>query len=118
MPYYATELEEAGTGRVLYQIGDDTLRCCVAPSAGGDLSSLQTRAAAPAAGEGEGGEGDWLELLHRAADFSAVPLEPFTWQGRAPHLFPAVGRSWTAAQARGARRPPSPVGLQAREAHH
>jgi len=56
------------------------LRACVAPFAGAELASLQTRFG-----------GHWLELLHRAENFDPTR----SWQGRAPWLWPAVGRSYS-----------------------
>src|SRR5206468_65722 len=44
-----------------------------------EISSIQTRH-----------EGSWLEWLYRADDFS--PCDG--WRGRAPWLWPAVGRSY------------------------
>ena len=57
----------------------------VSPETGGELASLRVR----------WGE-KWVELLHRAEDFSA-PAQGH-WRGRAPWLFPAVGRSYTNKQ--------------------
>ena len=59
----------------------------VSPETGGELASLQVRWGAR-----------WVELLHRAGDFGA-PAQGH-WRGRAPWLFPAVGRSYTAEQLR------------------
>lgn len=47
---------------------------------GGELSSLRVRF-----------QGRWVELLDRAGE--PGPPEPGRWRGRAPWLFPAVGRS-------------------------
>lgn len=51
----------------------------VTPASGGELSSFQVRR-----------DGVWVELLHRADRFEAPGK---AWRGRAPWLFPAVGRS-------------------------
>jgi galactose mutarotase-like enzyme len=51
----------------------------VAPASGGELSSVRVRR-----------DGRWVELLHRAGRFES-PGD--AWRGRAPWLFPAVGRS-------------------------
>ena len=51
----------------------------VSPESGGELSSLRVRRG-----------GRWLELLHRANLFTPARK---AWRGRAPWLFPAVGRS-------------------------
>lgn len=65
-----------------HQVG---LRATVAPEFGAELSSLQLR-------QGD----DWAELLYRANDFS--PTADGGWRGRAPLLWPAVGRNYTAKQ--------------------
>lgn len=60
------------------------LRAFVAPSHGGDLASLQYRR-----------NGTWVELLYRGMDY-----RPTTgWTGKAPILWPAVGRNFLAANS-------------------
>ncbi|MDP6507195.1 MAG: hypothetical protein QF886_26445, partial [Planctomycetota bacterium] len=59
------------------------IRACVAPARGAELSSMQIKH-----------EDEWIELLYRANDFSVTE----GWQGRAPFLWPAVGRSFTDEQ--------------------
>jgi len=59
------------------------LAACVAPQHGAELSSLKLR-----------WRGKWLELLYRGNDFSPIK----GWQGRAPLLWPAVGRNYTPKQ--------------------
>lgn len=58
---------------------DAGLSFSVAPTAGGELSSLRVRRG-----------NRWVELLHRANLFGPPRGG---WRGRAPWLFPAVGRS-------------------------
>lgn len=55
----------------------------LAPAVGGELGSLRIRL-----GDGER-DGEWIETLRRGGDYS--PVEGFA--GRAPLLWPAVGRS-------------------------
>ena len=59
------------------------LRATIVPQRGAELASLQVRH-----------RGGWVELLHRALDFSPTD----EWQGRAPLLWPAVGRNFTPTQ--------------------
>lgn len=56
------------------------IELAVSADTGGELSSLRVR-------RGE----DWVQLLDRAA--APGPPPPGRWRGRAPWLFPAVGRS-------------------------
>lgn len=69
------------SGVRVISLGDEAagLALSVAPKSGGELSSLRVRRGHR-----------WIELLHRANRF-----EPSRngWRGRAPWLFPAVGRS-------------------------
>ena len=65
------------------------LRAGVVPACGAELASLQVR---------RGNE--WVELLYRALDYS--PAEG--WPGRAPLLWPAVGRTFTEPQQEEIRR--------------
>jgi len=67
---------------VLYHLVDemDGLRATVAPFAGAEIASIQTRT-----------PGGWLEILDRAEDYSKCDR----WRGRAPWLWPAVGRSYS-----------------------
>ena len=61
------------------------IRVSVVPEAGGEIASFQVRLA-----------GKWTEILHRAEDYRSAP--PDGWDGRAPLLWPAVGRSFTPEQ--------------------
>jgi len=61
------------------------IRVCVVPEAGGEIASFQVRLA-----------GKWTEILYRAEDYYSKP--PDGWDGRAPLLWPAVGRSLTPEQ--------------------
>ena len=71
--------------QVLYLVDEERgLKIGVAPQSGGEMCSLQFR-----------WRGDWHELLYRANQFD--PPEG-TWRGRAPFLFPAVGRNYTPDQ--------------------
>ena len=63
-------------------IGDD-LCAAVVPRASGEISSLRVR-----------WRGSWTELLYRAMQFEP-PQEG--WRGRAPLLWPAVGRNYLPA---------------------
>ena len=63
------------------QDADQTLAFRVCPQAGAELSSLRVR-----------WQDRWVETLWRA-DLQDVP--PKYWQGRAPWLWPGVGRSFT-----------------------
>jgi galactose mutarotase-like enzyme len=60
-------------------------RVGVLPAAGGEITSLQIRRRSA-----------WHELLHRAMNYEAWPCEAA--EERAPLLWPAVGRSFTAEQ--------------------
>ena len=52
------------------------LEAAVAPSEGGELSSLKVRV-----------RGAWIELIYRAREYGPAP----GWRGKAPFLWPAVG---------------------------
>lgn len=58
---------------------DAGLSVSVAPDAGAEIASLRKRSG-----------GEWVELLDRAEDFTPCDR----WRGRAPWLWPAVGRSY------------------------
>jgi galactose mutarotase-like enzyme len=58
------------------------VEAAVAPEKGGELSGYKVR---------HGGE--WIELLHRARDYSEQP----GWRGKAPVLFPATGGTYPRA---------------------
>jgi len=74
-------------GAHLIRLCDDErgIRVSVVPAAGGEIAGLRVRIG-----------GRWQELLYRALDYESAP--PDGWQGRAPLLWPAVGRSFTAEQ--------------------
>ena len=61
------------------------IRIAVLPAAGGEIASFQARLG-----------GKWREILYRALDYRSAP--PDGWDGRAPLLWPAVGRSFTDEQ--------------------
>ena len=61
------------------------VRISVVPGAGGEMASLRCKTG-----------NRWRELLYRALDYRSTP--PDGWDGRAPLLWPAVGRSFTAEQ--------------------
>ena len=79
-----TTITEPVLAEVIELVDNDAgLVASIAPGYGGELSSLRYRH-----------EGNWLELLYRGNDFTPID----TWQGRAPLLWPAVGRSFTEEQ--------------------
>lgn len=55
------------------------IEASVAPEEGGELSSFRVRR-----------QGQWIELLHRAGDYSPTR----GWRGKAPFLWPATGRNF------------------------
>lgn len=69
-------LEDAGHGVI----------AGIAPEKGGQMATLKIRR-----------NGEWIELLYRAADYTVAPPE---FAGKAPLLFPATGRSFTEAARR------------------
>ena len=82
------ELELPGRRRSrLVSLRDDAhgVRVAVAPAAGGEIASMRTRI-----------RGRWRELLYRALDYQNAPPDGFN--GRAPLLWPAVGRFHTIEQ--------------------
>jgi galactose mutarotase-like enzyme len=64
------------------------LQAYIAPAHGGDLAGLEVRR-----------EGRWLELLYRGMDYQSTA----GWTGKAPILWPAVGRNFP--YPRGGRAP-------------
>lgn len=76
----------AGTNLVIMGSPGGRVVAHVAPAAGGELSSLAVE--------------PYGELLYRADDFAPPP--PGEWRGRAPLLWPAVGRNFTPAALRAA----------------
>ncbi len=78
-------LEAPGEAVEIVQMQDSTggIRAAVAPARGTELTSLAFMF-----------EGQWREALYRAKDYA--PVEG--WQGRAPLLWPAVGRNYTPEQ--------------------
>ena len=71
----------------IVHLGDEAhgVRISVVPGAGGEMASLRCKIG-----------NRWRELLYRALDYRSTP--PDGWDGRAPLLWPAVGRSFTAEQ--------------------
>lgn len=77
---YSTAID-GSTGLVRLSDENAGLQASVAPARGAELSSLRYRF-----------QGDWVETLYRANEFT----EPdHGWRGRAPALWPAVGRNFT-----------------------
>ena len=74
-------------GTALVRLCDDErgIRISVIPAAGGEIAGMRVRIA-----------GRWREILHRALDYDSEP--PDGWRGRAPLLWPAVGRNFTPEQ--------------------
>ncbi|MBK9169957.1 MAG: hypothetical protein IPM24_21190 [Bryobacterales bacterium] len=60
------------------------LEAAIAPDQGGELTSLRVRR-----------QGEWIETLHRARDYSGQP----GWRGKALFLWPATGRNFPAGFA-------------------
>lgn len=85
--YSATTVEEVGVTLVVLRDDAAGVEAAIAPGEGGELSGLRVRY-----------RGEWLELLHRARDYRAAP----GWRGKAPLLWPAVGRNFSRTQ------PPDP----------
>lgn len=88
-----------GEEAVLAWLKDDErgIRVGILPEKGGGLTSFQVRR-----------NGRYRELLYRALDYRTDP--PDGWEGRAPLLWPAVGRSYTEDQVarwRKTGRPPA-----------
>ena len=73
---------------VLVWMKDDVrgIRVGIVPVDGGGIASFQVRR-----------RGSYRELLYRGLDYKTEP--PDGWEGRAPLLWPAVGRSYTSKQA-------------------
>lgn len=61
------------------------MECSVIPAAGAEIASLRVKLG-----------GRWREILYRALAYSEAP--PDGWDGRAPLLWPAVGRTNTPEQ--------------------
>jgi galactose mutarotase-like enzyme len=80
-----------GAAGNLYRLCDNEagVRFSVAPFAGAEIASIQTRS-----------NGEWLEILERAEDFTPCDR----WRGRAPWLWPVVGRSYSAKKLEDALR--------------
>lgn len=81
--YSLRTASEAGVEYVF--LSDDVagIEAAVAPFKGGELSGLRVRL-----------QGEWLELLYRARDYQ----EQAGWRGKAPILWPAVGRNFSRSQ--------------------
>ena len=79
----------ARTEVVRLRDGTTGLEAVVAPDFGGEVASLRFFF-----------EGEWVETLHRGLDFAPTR----GWTGRAPVLFPQVGRCYAPSA-----RPPSPI---------
>ncbi|MBX3738561.1 aldose 1-epimerase [Oleiharenicola sp. Vm1] len=85
--YSATTVEEAGVTLIVLRDEVAGMEAAIAPRQGGELSSLRVQL-----------RGEWLELLYRARDYR----EATGWRGKAPLLWPAVGRNFSRTQ------PPDP----------
>jgi galactose mutarotase-like enzyme len=98
-PRYRLETYPASNGAtgLLHRLTDEQagLRAVVAPFAGAEIASLQMRR-----------DSAWIELLDRAEDFTPCPR----WRGRAPWLWPAVGRSYAPDKLEHALRKGEPLG--------
>ncbi|MFQ6043030.1 MAG: aldose 1-epimerase [Candidatus Poribacteria bacterium] len=70
---------------VLLTDNKNGMKASIAPHSGGELSSLQIL-----------WQGAWRETIYRANDFRPTD----GWRGRAPTLWPAVGRNYTSEQLR------------------
>lgn len=78
--YAITETTTAEAVRLIVLHDEEGgLEAAVAPGQGGELSGLRVRF-----------QGNWIELLHRARNYAPTP----DWGGRAPLLWPAVGRNF------------------------
>jgi len=75
------------TGVQLVRLRDEDrgIEVSVIPQAGGEIAGLRVKIGKR-----------WRQILHRGLDFESTP--PDGWRGRAPLLWPAVGRSFTAEQ--------------------
>lgn len=80
--------ELQGTQLVRLRAPDGQLQAYVAPAHGADLAGLEVRRA-----------GGWWELLYRGKDYRPVD----GWTGKAPILWPAVGRNFPNAGRIGQR---------------
>lgn len=72
-------MTDHAVGLIVLHDEEGGLEAAVAPSQGGELSSLRVRF-----------QGGWIELLHRARNYAPTA----DWGGRAPILWPAVGRNF------------------------
>lgn len=77
-----------GTQVVRLGVPGGRLRAYIAPAHGADLAGLEVRHG-----------GGWTELLYRGMDYRPTD----GWTGKAPILWPAVGRNFAAAVGPGAR---------------
>jgi len=85
--YSARTVEEAGVTLVVLRDDVAGVEAAIAPAEGGELSGLRVLL-----------RGEWLELLYRARDYR----DTTGWRGKAPLLWPAVGRNFSRTQ------PPDP----------
>ena len=81
--YSGRMASEAGVDYVFLSDELAGIEVAVAPAQGGELSGLRVRF-----------NGDWIELIHRARDYR----EQKGWRGKAPILWPAVGRNFSRSQ--------------------
>ena len=87
-------IDAPGMGRLeISWLCDDAkgIRVGVVPADGGEIASIRYKA-----------KGRWREILYRGLDYDPNP--PVGWPGRAPVLWPAVGRSYARADIERARR--------------
>lgn len=75
----ASGAEVQGAPLVRLSVPGGNLRAYVAPTHGADLAGIELRH-----------DGRWLELLYRGRDYRPTP----GWTGKAPILWPAVGRNF------------------------
>ena len=93
MNRYETQLKKISTPTecevVLLTDNQNGVKASIAPHSGGELSSLQIL-----------WNDTWNETIYRANDFQSTD----GWRGRAPTLWPAVGRNYTAEQLQEVKR--------------
>lgn len=85
--YAASASIEAGEPLIVLADQQEGVEAAIAPRQGGELSGLRVLF-----------RGEWRELLYRARDYRDTP----GWRGKAPLLWPAVGRNFSHSQ------PPDP----------
>jgi galactose mutarotase-like enzyme len=87
----ASAASDEGTKILRLAIPEGKLRASVAPAHGADLAGLQVER-----------DGKWTELLYHGDDYS--PTVGTDWSGKAPILWPAVGRTYVRPPGSGQER--------------